>query len=131
MAFRIILAILIVGTSSVAEAGLSDQTFTWIDLSAGVAATVGICVFLVGIAFMINDLGFREYLAEVRPNGRPFVEDLPDVDTPEPIGTVFSPPMSDGNDPSVPEKDDDDFTKPSAAEVGYVNEGELPIVLSY
>ncbi|XP_011662096.1 uncharacterized protein LOC762660 [Strongylocentrotus purpuratus] len=120
MASLHIITLLLLATASSVQAGLSDQTFSWVDLSAGVAGTVGICVFFVGIGFLIHDLGFREYLAEVRTNGETFAQDLPDFILSEPT-LIGAKSLSELDKVDI----DDEIDPPS--DVGVVIEDEMPV----
>lgn len=75
----------------------------------------------MGIGFLIHDLGFREYLAEVRTNGETFVQDLPDL-------TLSEPTITGAKSLSELEKVDiDDEIDPPSDGVGVVIEDEMQV----
>ncbi|XP_071494211.1 uncharacterized protein [Diadema antillarum] len=69
-----VLFVVLVALVANAQAALKDQSFTWVDVSAGVAGSVAICVMFVGVAFLTYELGCRNYAKELRSNGKPYTE---------------------------------------------------------
>ena len=48
---------------------LTDQTFDWADVSAGVAGTVAIMFAIIGLVFVVYDHTCRDYFREEKDRG--------------------------------------------------------------